>query len=62
MTWAIDMLAEEIATTVDFQVSVCDPREEYKSAWRTPGARSCAEPSHEKGGRWRPQEDEESGG
>ena len=29
----------EIASTVDFQVSVCDPREEYRSAWRTPGAR-----------------------
>jgi xanthine dehydrogenase accessory factor len=24
----------EVASTVDFQVFVCDPREEYKSAWR----------------------------
>jgi xanthine dehydrogenase accessory factor len=24
----------EVATTVDFQVFVCDPREEYRSAWR----------------------------
>ena len=29
----------EVATTVDFQVYVCDPREEYKTAWRVPGAR-----------------------
>src|SRR3954470_12987321 len=29
----------EVATTVDFQVFVCDPREEYKSAWRAQGAR-----------------------
>ena len=28
----------EVAATVDFQVSVCDPREEYRSAWRTQGA------------------------
>ena len=27
----------EVAATVDFQVFVCDPREEYKTAWRTPG-------------------------
>ena len=29
----------EIAATVDFQVFVCDPREEYRAAWRTSGAR-----------------------
>jgi len=29
----------EIAATVDFQVSVCDPREEYRTAWRAKGAR-----------------------
>src|SRR5882672_254285 len=29
----------EVASTVDFQVFVCDPREEYKSAWRARGAR-----------------------
>jgi xanthine dehydrogenase accessory factor len=29
----------EVAATVDFQVFVCDPREEYKSAWRAAGAR-----------------------
>jgi xanthine dehydrogenase accessory factor len=28
----------EIAATLDFQVSVCDPREEYRSAWRVSGA------------------------
>ncbi len=28
----------EVAATVDFQVFVCDPREEYKSAWRAHGA------------------------
>jgi xanthine dehydrogenase accessory factor len=28
----------EIATTVDFQVFVCDPREEYRGAWRAKGA------------------------
>ena len=28
----------EVAATVDFQVFVCDPREEYKSAWRARGA------------------------
>ncbi|HSS28989.1 MAG TPA: XdhC family protein [Usitatibacter sp.] len=28
----------EVAGTVDFQVFVCDPREEYKSAWRAKGA------------------------
>ena len=28
----------EVAATVDFQVFVCDPREEYKTAWRAPGA------------------------
>jgi xanthine dehydrogenase accessory factor len=28
----------EIATTVDFQVHVCDPREEYRAAWRAHGA------------------------
>ena len=27
----------EIASTVDFQVFVCDPREEYRSAWRARG-------------------------
>jgi xanthine dehydrogenase accessory factor len=27
----------EVAATVDFQVFVCDPREEYKTAWRVPG-------------------------
>jgi xanthine dehydrogenase accessory factor len=27
----------EIAATLDFQVSVCDPREEYRSVWRVPG-------------------------
>jgi len=29
----------EVAATVDFQVFVCDPREEYKTAWRARGAR-----------------------
>ncbi len=28
----------EVAATLDFQVWVCDPREEYKSAWRVPSA------------------------
>ena len=28
----------EVAATLDFQVSVCDPREEYRSIWRVPGA------------------------
>jgi xanthine dehydrogenase accessory factor len=28
----------EIAATVDFQVSVCDPREDYRTAWRARGA------------------------
>jgi len=28
----------EIASTVDFQVHVCDPREEYRTAWRAKGA------------------------
>ena len=27
----------EVASTVDFQVFVCDPREEYKTAWRAQG-------------------------
>lgn len=26
----------EVAAALDFQVSVCDPREEYRSAWRVP--------------------------
>ena len=29
----------EVASTVDFQVFVCDPREEYKTAWRARGAK-----------------------
>ena len=29
----------EVASTVDYQVFVCDPREEYKGAWRAQGAR-----------------------
>ena len=29
----------EIASTVDFQVHVCDPREEYRTAWRAHGAK-----------------------
>ena len=28
----------EVAATLDFQVFVCDPREEYRSAWRVPGS------------------------
>src|SRR5260221_9592859 len=28
----------EVASTVDFQVFVCDPREEYREAWRAHGA------------------------
>ena len=28
----------EVAATVDFQVFVCDPREEYRNAWRARGA------------------------
>ena len=28
----------EMATTVDYRVFVCDPREEYRQAWRVPGA------------------------
>ncbi len=27
----------EMATTVDYRVFVCDPREEYRLAWRVPG-------------------------
>jgi xanthine dehydrogenase accessory factor len=27
----------EVAATLDFQVFVCDPREEYRSGWRVPG-------------------------
>lgn len=27
----------EVASTVDYLVSVCDPREEYRAAWRVPG-------------------------
>jgi xanthine dehydrogenase accessory factor len=29
----------EVAATLDFQVSVCEPREEYRSAWRLAGTR-----------------------
>jgi xanthine dehydrogenase accessory factor len=29
----------EVASTVDYQVFVCDPREEYKTAWRARGAK-----------------------
>jgi xanthine dehydrogenase accessory factor len=29
----------EIAATVDYQVFVCDPREEYRTAWRSPNAK-----------------------
>ena len=29
----------EVASTVDFQVFVCDPREEYRAAWRAKGAK-----------------------
>jgi xanthine dehydrogenase accessory factor len=29
----------EVASTVDFQVFVCDPREEYRGAWRAHGAK-----------------------
>ncbi|MGZ5569904.1 MAG: XdhC family protein [Usitatibacter sp.] len=29
----------EVAATVDYQVFVCDPREEYRTAWRAKGAR-----------------------
>ncbi len=29
----------EMASTVDYQVFVCDPREEYRGAWRASGAR-----------------------
>jgi xanthine dehydrogenase accessory factor len=32
----------EVASTVDFQVFVCDPREEYRSAWRAHGAQWIA--------------------
>src|SRR5258706_6953681 len=32
----------EVASTVDFQVFVCDPREEYREAWRAKGARWVA--------------------
>jgi xanthine dehydrogenase accessory factor len=32
----------EIAATVDFQVHVCDPRDEYRTAWRAQGARWIA--------------------
>ena len=28
----------EVASTVDYQVFVCDPREEYRTAWRAQGA------------------------
>ena len=28
----------EVAATLDFQVSICDPREEYRSVWRVPGS------------------------
>ena len=27
----------EVAATLDFQVTVCDPREEYRGVWRVPG-------------------------
>ena len=27
----------EVAATLDFQVSVCDPRDEYRNVWRVPG-------------------------
>ena len=29
----------EIAQTLDFQVSICDPREEYRNAWRVANVR-----------------------
>ena len=29
----------EVASTVDYQVFVCDPREEYRTAWRAKGAK-----------------------
>ncbi|HUP29895.1 MAG TPA: XdhC family protein [Usitatibacter sp.] len=29
----------EVAATVDYQVFVCDPREEYRAAWRAKGAK-----------------------
>jgi xanthine dehydrogenase accessory factor len=29
----------EVAATVDYQVFVCDPREEYRAAWRVPGTK-----------------------
>lgn len=29
----------EVASTVDYQVFVCDPREEYRSAWRVAGTK-----------------------
>ncbi len=32
----------EVASTVDFQVHVCDPREEYRTAWRARGAKWVA--------------------
>lgn len=28
----------EVAATLDFQVFICDPREEYQTAWRAPGS------------------------
>ena len=32
----------EVASTVDFRVFVCDPREEYREAWRAAGAKWIA--------------------
>lgn len=32
----------ELAATVDFQVFICDPREEYRAAWRARGAQWVA--------------------
>jgi xanthine dehydrogenase accessory factor len=32
----------EVASTVDYQVFVCDPREEYRTAWRARGAQWIA--------------------
>lgn len=36
---AIAHYLAEVAATVDFQVFVCDPREEYRAAWRAKGAK-----------------------
>ena len=37
----ISQILAEMAQALDYQVSVCDPREEYRDAWKVDGARWC---------------------